>query len=78
MAKKKWIKDAIKGGQVKHSKGRVRRYLRRVYGNKAFTNRGTIKMAYLNKAIRRVKSGKGRNKQGLLQALYLAKRLKKM
>lgn len=75
---KKWIKDAIQGGQVKHSEGRVRRYLRRVYGGKSFFKNGNIRSEYIDKAIKRVKSGRGRNKEGLLQALYLAKRLKTM
>jgi len=70
--KKKWIEEAV------GEEGRVREYLRRKYGIKAFKSDGDIKMSFLNKAIRYVKDGPGRNKDNLLQALYLAKRLKKM
>ena len=67
-----WLQNAIKREE------RVRNYLRRVYGKKAFHKDGTIKMKYLDKAIRRVEYGKGRNKENLLDALRLAKRLKRM
>ena len=36
----RWIQRAIK------REGRVRRYLKRVYGNKAFTRKGQIKYKY--------------------------------
>ena len=49
---KKWIQKAVKP----RKKGIVKNYLLRKYGKKAFTKRGTIKMNYLNKAIRNVKS----------------------
>ncbi|WP_202981404.1 hypothetical protein [Sulfolobus sp. E11-6] len=49
MAEEKWIQKAIK------HKGRVHRYLIRLYGKKAFTRDGDIKMSYLNKAIKHVK-----------------------
>ncbi len=50
MAKKdKWIQKAIK------RKGRAHRYLMRLYGRKAFTKDGDIKMEYIYKAIRLMK-----------------------
>ena len=67
--KRKWLQKAIK------REGRVRRYLRRVYGSKAFTRKGTIKVEYLNKAERRAeKTGN----LSLERAIILAKRLRKM
>jgi len=71
MVRKRWIQDAIK------RPGRVKRYLLRVYGRRAFTKSGEIKQLYLLKAIRRIKYGKGMNVKGLLQALYLAKKLER-
>jgi len=68
----KWIQKGVK------REGRVRDYLRRVYGAKAFTKRGTIKTEYLNKAIRRIKTKPTPNEASLLSAVYLAKRLKKI
>lgn len=65
-----WIKKAIK------RKGRVHRYLERLYGKRAFTEDGSIKVEYLNKAIHHAKRVKASKE--LLSALYLAKRLKKM
>ncbi len=53
----------------------------RLYGKRAFTKDGDIKMEYLNKAIRHVKRTypKGsEERKSLLSALYLAKRLKRM
>lgn len=70
--RRRWLQNAIK------DEGRVREYLMRVYGPRAFDSKGRIKMTYLNKAINRVKYGPGRNYDGLLNALYLAKRLKQM
>jgi len=67
-----WIQEAVK------REGRVRNYLRRVYGSRAFNKDGTIKMEYLDKAIKRVKNKPTPNERSLLSALYLAKRLKKM
>ena len=69
---KLWLQKAVK------REGRVRNYLRRVYGSRAFNEDGTIKMEYLNKAIRRVKRKPTPNERSLLSALYLAKRLKRM
>jgi len=66
---RKWIQKVVK------RKGRVHKYLSRVYGKKALTEKGTIKMKYLNMAIKRVKKTGNRS---LLSALLLAKRLKKM
>jgi hypothetical protein len=44
MAKKKrWIQKAIK------KPGALRAYMKRKYGSKAFTSRGTIKREYLEK-----------------------------
>ena len=70
-----WIQKAIK------RKGRVHRYLMRLYGKRAFTKDGDIKTEYINKAIRHVKKTypKGSEKRkSLLSALYLARRLKRM
>ncbi len=77
MAKKddEWIQKAIK------RKGRAHRYLLRLYGKKAFTKDGDIKMEYIYKAIRHVKRKypKGsEERKSLLSMLYLAKRLKRM
>jgi len=44
---KYWIQRAVK------RPGRVRRYISRVYGNKAFTKDGKIKLEYLKKAKER-------------------------
>ena len=71
----KWIQKAVK------RQGRARRYLMRLYGKKAFTKDGDIKMEYIDKAIRHVKKTypKGSEKRkSLLSMLYLAKRLKRM
>ncbi len=70
-----WIQKAIK------RKGRAKKYLMRLYGKRAFTRDGDIKMEYLMKAIRHVKRTypKGsEERKSLLSALYLAKRLKRM
>lgn len=68
---KKWLQKAI---NPKH-KDRVKNYVRRLYGAKAFTERGTIKPEYLNKAEEHAeKTGN----TGLVRATALAKRLKKM
>ena len=64
-----WIQEAIE------RPGRVRRYIMRVYGSKAFDSKGRIKPKYLDMAERRAeKSGN----QSLAAAIRLAKRLKKM
>jgi hypothetical protein len=68
---KKWIQKPIK------NPGRVRKYLRRMYGPKRALNKdGTIKMETLDKAIQMVKDNPRRNRNHLLEALKLAKRLK--
>jgi hypothetical protein len=74
MAEKKWIQKAVR------HKGRVHRYLERVYGKRAFKENGDIKAKYLVMAIRHVKRAKmsEHEKRSLLSALYLAKRLKRM
>jgi hypothetical protein len=46
MAKKKWIQGAVE------NKGALRRYVRRKYGKKGFTNRDTIKVSVLHEIIR--------------------------
>jgi len=61
---KKWIQPAIK------HKGALKQSIKRKYGNKAFTDRGTIKMEYLNKAAKQP------GKMG--QRARLAKTLRKM
>lgn len=66
---KRWIQSAIK------RPGRVRAYIKRKYGNKAFTKDGDIKQTYINKAIGDVKK---KGDTSLLRALLLAKRLEKM
>jgi len=70
---KKWIQKAIK------RPGRVKAYLKRKYGKKAFTKDGEIKQQYVNRAIRELKSRPPSERpKGLLQALQLAKRLELM
>ena len=66
MAKKeKWIPEDL-------DEGRVKRYLKRVFGDKAFNKDGTIKISYLDRAIERVKENKRipkDNRKSLLSAL---------
>lgn len=76
---KRWLQKAIE------REGRVKTYLRRTYGSRAFNKDGTIKVEYINKAIKRIKDRAKRenrkltkDERSLLSALYLAKRLKKM
>ncbi|WP_456477918.1 capsid protein VP2 [Geoglobus ahangari] len=64
-----WIQEAIE------RPGRVRRYLKRVYGNKAFTKDGKIKTEYLRRAKRRAEKA---GNTSLVQAINLAMRLKRM
>ncbi|MCY0851038.1 capsid protein VP2 [Sulfuracidifex metallicus] len=66
---KNWLQGAIK------RKGRVRKYLEKEYGSKAFTEKGDIKISYLNKAL---KKAKREGDESLERAIILAKRLKKM
>jgi len=61
-----WIQRAIK------RPGRVRTYMRRRYGKKAFTKSGEIKVSYLRRAAKETKS------RSLKSALLLAIRLKRM
>lgn len=63
---KNWIQKAIK------RRGRVRRYLRKKYGKKAF--RDGIKEEYIDKALKELK----KSNKSLRAGLMLAKRLKKM
>lgn len=71
--KERWIQEAIE------RPGRVREYLKRRYGEKAFTKDGNIKMEYINKAIEEIKERPpSKRNRSLLSALYLAKRLKRM
>ncbi len=60
--------------------GRVKRYLRRLYGDKAFTKTGEIKQQYLYKAKRHVQQSKmpKDRKRSLISAINLAIRLEKM
>ena len=68
-----WIQKAIK------REGRVRRYLKRKYGSRAFDERGRIRPEYIDMAIEELKRRpKSKRPKGLLNALYLAKRLKRM
>lgn len=73
--RKLWLKpphNAIQRG------GRVRRFLRRKYGDKAFKEDDTIKLEYLNEAIKNIGTTKrGSEQHSLKMALILAKRLKK-
>lgn len=64
----KWIQEAIK------RPGRVRRYLKRVYGSKAFRPDGEIKKEYLQKALKRAERT---GNKSLAAAIRLAFRLKK-
>ena len=52
--------------------GRVREYVRREYGDEAFTERGTIKPEYLEKAKERAEAQHNRS---LVDAVDLAMRL---
>jgi hypothetical protein len=61
-----WIQIAVK------RPGRVKRYMKRRYGKKAFTKTGEIKMSYLRKAVKETKN------RSLRSALLLAIRLKRM
>ena len=63
--KAKWIQEAIK------KPNRVRNYLKRKYGDKAFTEDGKIKMSYIRKAIADCRD------PSLKRALLLAIKLKK-
>ena len=62
----RWIQRAIK------RPGRVRKYMMRKYGKKAFTKSGEIKTSYLRRAAKET------NNRSLKSALLLSMRLKKM
>lgn len=59
---------------IKHP-GRVREYIERTYGKEGFTEKGTIKMEYLEKAKGRAEEN---HNTSLVDAIDLAIRLKKM
>jgi hypothetical protein len=61
-----WIQRAVK------RPGRIKRYIKRKYGKKAFTKTGKIKINYLHKAIKETKNCNLKN------ALLLAIRLKQI
>jgi hypothetical protein len=61
-----WIQRVVK------RPGRVRRYMMRRYGKRAFTKTGEIKTSYLRKAAKKTKN------RSLRSALLLAIRLKKI
>ena len=61
-----WIQRAVK------RPGRVRRYMMRKYGKRAFTKSGEIKMSCLRRAAKETKN------RSLRSALLLAIRLKRM
>jgi hypothetical protein len=61
-----WIQRSVK------RPGRVRRYMMRRYGKRAFTKSGEIKTSYLRKAAKETKN------RSLRSALLLAIRLKRM
>ena len=65
----RWIQRSIK------HKGRVRSYVHRLYGSRAFTIRGTIRPQYLALAERRAKR---EGETSLERALNEAKTLAKM
>lgn len=69
MSKDRWIQDAIE------RPGRVRRYLKRLYGDKAFTKDGKIKLSYLRKAKKRAERSGNRS---LVQAINMAFTLRKI
>ena len=69
---RKWLHKAIR------RPGRVKRYLARKYGRKAFTKDGEVKQEYVHKAIRDLKMRPRRKRpKGLLSALQLAKRMER-
>lgn len=62
---KKWIPEDLK-------EDRIRNYLKRLYGSKAFNPDGTLKVEYINRALKKTKD------TSLKRALNLAKTFKKM
>ncbi|MCS7232334.1 MAG: capsid protein VP2 [Elusimicrobiota bacterium] len=69
MARMSWIQKAIK------RPGRVRKYVKRIYGEKAFNRDGSIKLAYLKKAKERAKKA---GNTSLVQAINLAITLRRL
>jgi hypothetical protein len=61
-----WIQEAVKRPE------RVRSYMKRKYGKRAFTKSGKIKKSYLHRAVKETKS------RSLRSALLLALRFRKM
>ena len=61
----KWIQSAVQ------KKGRVKDYIKRKYGSKAFNKDGTLKVSYLQKAVKETKD------LSLKRALILAIRFAK-
>ena len=69
---KKWLQNA------NLKKNRVRNYMKRMYGDKAFyikNGKEVIKTEYLNKVLQMAKES---HNTSLERAIMLAKRLKKM
>lgn len=54
------------------NKGRVKRYVKRIYGDKACFKNGKIKKKYLRKALKRVDNGAGQNQESLKKAIQAA------
>ncbi len=69
MAKKEdWEEGAVK------RPGRVRRYLKKIYGKEAFLPNGNIKIIYVKKEIARLEDiPKAERPESILHALYLAR-----
>lgn len=65
MKSKNWIPKKL-------DTGRVRRYIMRKYGKKAFKENGDLKISYINKAIQET------NNKSLQDALRMAKTFKRM
>lgn len=63
--KKNWIPKKL-------DKGRVKKYVKRQYGNKAFTKDGDLKQSYLSKAEKKAKQ------KSLKDAISMAKTLKRL
>ena len=62
--------------EIKHP-GRVRRYLKRYYGDEAYFSNGKIKKKYILMAIRRImERPPSKRNESLLKALRLALKLK--
>ncbi len=71
MEKKDWEEKVVK------RPGRVRGFLRRKYGSKAFLHNGNIKLSYIDMEIKRLRStNKTPQQKSLLRAFYLARTFK--